>query len=108
MSWAGWSIQPPLAYVVLAALLYWLGWVAGAFALGRRLVSAPASRIGAFAAGWGILRVIALVPVVGGIAWLATTVIGLGALAIAARSAGRGIEQVPSPPGMPPPPPLPA
>ncbi len=25
MSWAGWSIQPPLAYVVLAALLYWLG-----------------------------------------------------------------------------------
>jgi cytochrome c oxidase assembly factor CtaG len=25
MSWAGWSIEPPLAYVALAALLYWLG-----------------------------------------------------------------------------------
>lgn len=25
MSWAGWSIEPPLAYVALAALLYWIG-----------------------------------------------------------------------------------
>jgi cytochrome c oxidase assembly factor CtaG len=25
MSWGGWSIEPPLAYVALAALLYWLG-----------------------------------------------------------------------------------
>ncbi|MDQ6607042.1 MAG: cytochrome c oxidase assembly protein [Actinomycetota bacterium] len=25
MSWSGWSIEPPLAYVALAGLLYWLG-----------------------------------------------------------------------------------
>src|SRR6476646_4868423 len=25
MSWHGWSIEPPLAYVALAGLLYWLG-----------------------------------------------------------------------------------
>ncbi len=25
MSWHGWSIQPPLAYVVVAAILYWVG-----------------------------------------------------------------------------------
>jgi cytochrome c oxidase assembly factor CtaG len=25
MSWHGWSIQPPLAYVVVAAMLYWVG-----------------------------------------------------------------------------------
>jgi cytochrome c oxidase assembly factor CtaG len=25
MSWHGWSIQPPLAYVVVAGLLYWIG-----------------------------------------------------------------------------------
>jgi putative membrane protein len=25
MSWAGWSIQPPLAYVAIAAMLYWVG-----------------------------------------------------------------------------------
>ncbi|HEY3727197.1 MAG TPA: cytochrome c oxidase assembly protein [Solirubrobacteraceae bacterium] len=25
MSWGGWSIQPPLAYVAVAAMLYWVG-----------------------------------------------------------------------------------
>ncbi|HEY5427936.1 MAG TPA: cytochrome c oxidase assembly protein [Solirubrobacteraceae bacterium] len=25
MSWGGWSIQPPLAYVAIAAMLYWVG-----------------------------------------------------------------------------------
>ena len=25
MSWSGWSIQPPLAYVALAGMLYWVG-----------------------------------------------------------------------------------
>jgi putative membrane protein len=25
MSWGGWSIQPPLAYVAIAAMLYWIG-----------------------------------------------------------------------------------
>ncbi|HUO70292.1 MAG TPA: cytochrome c oxidase assembly protein [Solirubrobacteraceae bacterium] len=25
MTWAGWSIEPPLAYVAVAGLLYWLG-----------------------------------------------------------------------------------
>ena len=35
MSWHGWSIQPPLAYVVVAALLYWLGGGATAAPRGR-------------------------------------------------------------------------
>jgi putative membrane protein len=47
MAWHGWSIQPPLAYVVIAAILYWVGgarysraartrepWREAAFALG--------------------------------------------------------------------------
>jgi putative membrane protein len=47
VSWHGWSIQPPLAYVVVAAMLYWVGgrrysraartrerWREGAFTLG--------------------------------------------------------------------------
>ena len=25
MSWGGWSIQAPVAYVAIAGLLYWLG-----------------------------------------------------------------------------------
>lgn len=81
----------PFGVGILLALglLYWLGYTAGAYALGRRLVSAPTHRLLAFLAGWGILRALALVPVLAGLAWLAATVWGLGALVIAARSAGR-------------------
>lgn len=39
MSWAGWSIEPPLAYVALAGLLYWLG---GRGQAGRRPLSTAA------------------------------------------------------------------
>ena len=72
----------PLGLGVLLALglLYWLGYTVGAFALGRRLVAAPRHRMLAFLAGFGILRVLALIPVVGGLVWLGATVWGLGAL----------------------------
>jgi hypothetical protein len=70
-------------------LLYWFGYTAGAFMLGRRLVAAPTNRVLAFLAGWGILRLLALIPFAGGMIWLAATVWGLGALVLAARTAGR-------------------
>jgi cytoskeletal protein CcmA (bactofilin family) len=94
----------PFGFGVLLALglLYWLGWVSGALVLGRRLVRAPASRVGAFAAGWGILRLLALIPFVGGLVWLVTTCVGLGALVLAARGANRTMPA--SPAAMPPPP----
>ncbi len=41
MSWHGWSIQPPLAYVALAALLYWLGGRGYSCSGDRRLRAAP-------------------------------------------------------------------
>ena len=71
------------------ALLFWIGYVAAGLALGRRLIGPPTSRLLAFLAGWAILRVIAIVPGIGGLAWLLATVFGLGALAVAARDAGR-------------------
>jgi putative membrane protein len=45
MSWAGWSIEPPLAYVAVAGALYWLG--------GRRSRrdAQPALRTAAFVGG---------------------------------------------------------
>jgi hypothetical protein len=46
-------------------------------------VKPPRGRIPAFLAGWGILRVIALVPGLGALAWFGATVFGLGALMIA-------------------------
>jgi hypothetical protein len=100
----------PLSVGVLLALalLYWIGYVAAALALGRMLVKPPTSRMLAFLAGWGILRIFALVPVLGGFPWFLAAVFGLGAIAVAARRSGRDrqdrgvVAQVGTPPPMPP------
>jgi len=90
-------------FLLLAlALLYTFGYVAGAHALGRRLVKQPGSRYVAFLVGWLILRGIGLIPFLGGLVWLAASIAGLGALAIAARGS-RSTQAPPSPV-----PPLPA
>jgi hypothetical protein len=100
----------PLGIGVLLALglIYWLGYTAAAVSLGRRLVRSPTHRVPSFLAGWGVLRAVALVPVLGGFVWLAATLWGLGALLVAARTAGRGTERpVQAPAGAIPPPPPP-
>jgi hypothetical protein len=104
----------PFGIGVLMALglLYWLGYTAGAYTLGRRLLAAPTHRLLAFLVGWGILRLLALIPVAGGLIWLGATVWGLGALVLAARAAGGQTADaagavVPSgQPPVPPPPPV--
>jgi hypothetical protein len=103
-----------LGILLALGLLYWLGYTAGAYALGRRLVASPTHRLLAFLAGWAILRALALIPVVAGLVWLGITVWGLGALVIAARTAGRADPQTASiatsaagAPPIPPPPPIP-
>lgn len=74
-------------FLLLAlALIYAIGYVVGALALGRLVVKPPSSKYLAFLAGWGALRVLALVPFLGGLAWLLGTVLGLGTLWVAARS----------------------
>jgi cytoskeletal protein CcmA (bactofilin family) len=82
----------PLGLGLLAALLliYALGYSAAAWILGRSIVRGPTAWVVAFLVGWAILRVLALVPILGGLAWFAAVVVGLGALAVAiwqARSA---------------------
>ena len=106
----------PLGLGLLLALgfIYWLGYTAGAYALGRRLVGPPTHRLLAFLAGFGILRGLALIPVVAGLAWVFAVVWGLGALVIAARAVGReeprpatagvGAPPIPPPPPLQPPP----
>ena len=75
-------------FVLLAlALIYTIGYVVGGLALGRLIVKPPTSRFLAFLAGWGILRGLSLVPVLGGLVWLAAAILGLGALVVAARGA---------------------
>jgi hypothetical protein len=84
----------PLGLGVLAALglIYALGYSATAWILGRRIVRQPTGWVLAFLAGWAILRLVALVPILGGRVWFAAVVFGLGALLVAVwrgRSAAR-------------------
>jgi len=75
----------PLGLGLLAALLliYALGYSAAAWILGRSIVPEPTAWAVAFLAGWAILRVLALIPILGGLVWFAAVVLGLGALAVA-------------------------
>jgi hypothetical protein len=75
----------PLGLGLLAALLliYALGYSAAAWILGRSIVRGPTAWAVAFLVGWAILRVLALVPILGGLVWFAAVVVGLGALAVA-------------------------
>jgi len=76
-----------LALVPLAAV----GYVTGAWVLGRRMVGPPDRRFLAFLAGWAVLRVAALVPVIGALVFLVTALFGVGALAWALlRARGEG------------------
>ncbi|HKE98335.1 MAG TPA: polymer-forming cytoskeletal protein [Actinomycetes bacterium] len=73
-------------------LIYALGYCASAWILGRAILRPPGAWVLAFLAGWAILRVLALIPVLGGLMWFAATAFGLGALAVAiwrGRSAAR-------------------
>jgi hypothetical protein len=78
----------PLGAGLLLALLpiYGVAYTASAFVVGR-LVSKQGARILAFVIGVAILRVLALVPFLGGLVWFLATLLGLGALMVAAQRA---------------------
>ncbi len=71
------------------ALIFTLGYVVGALAVGRLMVKEPTSRYLAFLAGLAVLRLAGLVPFVGGLVTFVAFVYGLGALAIAGWRAAR-------------------
>jgi hypothetical protein len=79
----------PLGLLLLLALapLYALGYTSSAWALGRRILGPSRNRFLAFLAGLAILRVLALIPILGGLLWFAATVFGLGLLFLAAGRA---------------------
>ena len=82
----------PLGLAVLLGLgLLWLvGQVAVTFVVGRLLVRAPRSRVGALFAGWGIGAAIGLVPFLNAVWWTLGAVFGLGSIVVAAWRARRG------------------
>jgi len=81
----------PLGFGVLGALgvVHATGYVAGAFFLGRCILKTPKDRFGAFFVGWAILRVLAILPLLGMLVWVAAAVYGIGTLAVAGFRAGR-------------------
>jgi hypothetical protein len=102
------------AVLLGTVLLYSVAYAAGALALGRLILSRPKKLALAFLLAWAILRVLALVPVLGGLLFVAASVWGFGALIVAGTRAGRERgtpEPVAAPPGgspaPPPPPPMP-
>jgi cytoskeletal protein CcmA (bactofilin family) len=80
----------PLAAVLLLAVLplYALGYVTSAWILGRRILTGRRDRFVPFLIGLVILRVIALIPFLGGLVGICATAFGLGALGLAAWRAG--------------------
>ena len=72
------------------ALVFTLGYVVAALAVGRLMVKEPASRYLAFLAGLVVLRLVGLVPFVGGLVTFVALAYGLGSLALAGRRAARG------------------
>lgn len=79
-----------VALLLAAIPVLLVAYATTAWMVGRRVLrTRSTSRWGALLAGWGILRVLALIPVAGAVVWLAATVVGLGALAVALWRAGR-------------------
>ena len=74
----------PLGLGLLLALipLAGLGYVTTGYLLGRLLLKDAPGRIAAFLVGWGVLRILAIVPFLGVLAWLAAIVVGLGVLLV--------------------------
>jgi hypothetical protein len=85
----------PLGLGLLAAsfLLYSVGVAWSAFVLGRLIWREPRGRVPALAIGWAILAALAVIPVGGGVVWVGSAVVGLGAMTVAAWRARRPAER---------------
>ena len=98
-----------LGLLLALLLIYLVAFTAGAYAFGRILVKPPRHRFLAFFAGFSILRLAALLPLLGGLLFVLAAVWGLGALIVAGFRAGRGRTGASAgTPPMPPTPPLPS
>ena len=83
----------PLGLFLLLALafIYTLGYAVATMAAGNMIMRSSSSRFVVFLVGWVVLRVLALIPFVGGWLWFLGSVWGLGLLAVAIRS--RGVDR---------------
>ena len=75
----------PLGIFLLLALafIYTLGYAVATIAVGNMIMRSSSSRFVVFLVGWVVLRVLALIPVLGGLLWVLGCIWGLGLLAVA-------------------------
>lgn len=78
-----------LGALIALCLLFCLGYVVSAAALGGLILKEMAPLV-AFLAGFGILRVVAIIPGLGLLAWILASAYGIGVLAVASYRAGHG------------------
>ena len=98
-----------VALLLAAIPVLLVAYATAAWIVGRRVLrSRSASPWAALFAGWGILRVLALIPVAGALVGFAATVGGLGALAVALWRARRTGAPAVTPEAPAPGPPAPA
>ena len=72
----------PLGITVLLALglLFLIGFTWAIWVVGRAIIRPPRSRMGAFAAGWGIASLIGFIPSLDIAFWILASIFGLGAM----------------------------
>ena len=79
-----------IALLLAAIPVLLVAYTTSAWIVGRRVLrNGSTSPWLALLAGWGILRLLALIPVAGGLVGLAATIVGLGALTVALWQARR-------------------
>ncbi len=79
-----------LALLLGVGLLWLLGQAAVTYAIGRLVVRAPRSRVGALFAGWAIGAAVGLVPFLNAVWWTLGAMFGLGAILVATWRARHG------------------
>jgi hypothetical protein len=87
----------PLALAVLLGLglLWFVGICVATFVIGRLLVRAPRSRVGALFAGWGVAAAVGLVPFLNVVWWTLGAASGIGAVLVATWRVRSGREPPP-------------
>jgi hypothetical protein len=79
-----------LATLLGVGLLWLLAQTVAVWFVGRLLVRAPRSRLGALAAGWGLSAAVGLVPVLNLVWWILGAIFGLGIATVAIWRARTG------------------
>ena len=96
VAWAFVQAGLPLGLAMLSGLnvLAPLGYVTACLIFGRWFVKGTSNRarIGAFFAGFGILRLLALVPGLGLLVWFVVCIYGIGAVSMAAWYGGHEVR----------------